>query len=168
MIDDHELKNLATIRWMRKYIDDLPGEGHPFILPEREGGEVIVDHSLPRFIMPLAKKGLPKGELGKMLRPLAELCHRHRSHIPEGEWTYRWFYYELLDGDGRLRPLCWIDPRLIHAQLDYKSVADGLCEAFPLPGEGAMIADAPRGSTRWPPSSPVGANGSSCGVLTDS
>lgn len=138
MIEDHQLMNLATIHWMRGRVDSLCPAFHPFMLPLREGSPVIVDHSLPIFTLPLVTRTLPQGELGEILQPLAELCQRYRGHFPEGRWAYRWFYYELLDRDGRVRPLCWMDPRLLHAQFEMQAIGESTQVRPALPGEDAF------------------------------
>ncbi len=135
MIEDDQLPNLVSVYWMRTWIDNFKsrfGCSLPFQLPRFEGGNAIYDYSVPWFGMPVDPDKLPRNELGSMLRPLAKLCGKYRGHVMDGAWAYRWFYYELLDRDGRLRPLCWVSPRLLHADLDLERVGEKVTSWSPL------------------------------------
>ena len=124
-MEDHQLLNMVTASYMRAALgpDNASVTGHfknhPLILARHEQDNVLVDYSVLAVKMPLQIKQRPKSEHEEMLQPLAELCElcdKRGEQIPEGTWEYDWYYFELLDRDKRLEPICWISPELLYNQ----------------------------------------------------
>jgi len=113
---EHQLRNLVTVWQMRGDIEDRSGgfRSHPLVLRRHELDDVVVDYSVLSVSMPLAAGQKHTTEVDEMLQPLAELCEQHREQMAEWQWDYDWYYFELLDRDARVRPLCWIDPWLLY------------------------------------------------------
>ena len=114
-VEDHQLRNTATIRAMRGSLDShglSTSSWHPLLLPLAPDSGAIVDYSTLEVYLPLelSETGTP---LEQMLRPLADLCQTDLSLQRPVPWVYEWYYFELLDGDEVLRPLCWIDSELL-------------------------------------------------------
>lgn len=126
-IADHQLVNAVTARYVRGALNPSPSLSdisHPLRLPVAPGAPGLVDYSELHLRLPLELGRVPVA-LARMLQPLVEISERHLSDHPAGQWTYDWFYLELLDMDGDAqaeegpfgqwledehwpRPICWI------------------------------------------------------------
>ena len=114
-IDEHQLRNAATIRamWGLLKSDGLSAVSkHPLLLPLGPDSGAIVDYSTLEVYLPLE---LTKAatSLEQMLRPLADLSQAQLSLQRPVRWVYEWYYFELLDRDGVVRPLCWLNSELL-------------------------------------------------------
>jgi len=115
-LSDDQLQNLVTVYWMRRHMGCVTIDGrwdHCLILPAGLDTPVLTDYTELRVYLPLNAEDLPQGVVGKMLKPLAELCAANAGVIPLSKWTYEWFYLELLDREKRVSPLCWISVDLL-------------------------------------------------------
>jgi hypothetical protein len=108
---------MVTVRQMRDMLAPNTNlssgrfKHHPLMLPAHEKSDALVDYSVLSVSMPFVLGRGPKTETSQMLRPLARLCREHR--VKEGEWSYKWYYLELLDREDKLHPLCWISTELL-------------------------------------------------------
>ena len=117
---DHQIRNMVTAWRMRDGLDGAtlggggPATGNPLVLPVFEYGNTFTDYSVLQVRMPPAVKQRQRNEPEDMLQPLAQMCRDLGEKVPEGEWAYKWYYFELLDRDEKVQPLCWINSDLLH------------------------------------------------------
>jgi len=119
-MEDHQLQNMVTVWYMGEAlsVDPATPQGwfrdHPLKLRRHEQDDVLADYSVLRVSIPPRLRKRQPTEPKEMLQPLAELCRQVGDRLPEGEWRYEWYYFELLDKDERVQPLCWVDPSLLY------------------------------------------------------
>lgn len=113
-LEEYQLKNLVTIKYMRRQLDETPDfRSHPLQLKRHEHDWTEVDYSVLNVKLPIDPDEPPKNEAEEMTLPLGELCERIGESFPKGQWRYKWYYFELLDRDEQVQPLCWVRPELL-------------------------------------------------------
>lgn len=112
-----KLLNVCTVWWVEEAFGGQHRgfRDHPLQLPLHELSPGIVDFSVLTVPVPLALPKKPKlTEPQEMMQPLADLCGQLGDALPPHALEYPWYYYELLDRDERVKPLCWIAPELLY------------------------------------------------------
>jgi len=123
-LDEGALLNAVTVWYVREMLapDHQSPSGyfkdHPLMLPAHEQSPAIIDFSVLSVPLPLRMGSRPRTEVEEMLWPLAQLCGQHKGRVPAGQWSYEWYYLELLDRDGELQPLCWVSSELFMSYLE--------------------------------------------------
>jgi len=116
-MDDEVVRNLISANGVMRALsskDPSDFRSHPLMLPLHEQSPAIMDRTVLKVQLPLELTGDPEHLIEKLMMPLSDLCARHVREFELGQWTYDWYYLELLDRDGAFKPVCWISTELFH------------------------------------------------------